>query len=150
MNQSVHLGARVAAAGLGGAAAGTFTGAVGFILGQQWYGTSLFIFQPTPGLAGLVGTALVGVLGCAVGLLIGLLGGRFVVVNAVLGSFIGLVVASYEVLANAARFTAYELTLSLTVLVACLLAALAAGGVCQALANRDKIVSAAPNRPDQH
>ena len=150
MNRPQQFWARVLAAGLGGAAAGTFTGAIGFMLGQEWFGTSLFIFQPNPGTAGLVSTALIGALGCAVGLLVGILGVRFALVNAVVGGFIGLAVAAYEVLANAARFTAYELTVSLTALAACLLAAVAAGWLGQALTNRNRDLPSPAERPDQH
>jgi len=149
MNRSQQFWARVLAAGLGGAAAATFVGAVGFMLGQEWFGTGLFMFQPAPGMAGLVGTALIGALGCAVGLLVGVLGVRFALVNGVLGGFIGLVVAAYEVLANAARFTAYELTVSLTAVAACLLAAVAAGWLGHALSKRNRDLPSVAERPDQ-
>jgi hypothetical protein len=138
MNKPMNPGARIAAAGLAGAAAGTLAGAIGLMVGQAWFGTSLFIFQPTPRLGGLVATILIGALGCGVGLLVGITGGQFPLVNAVLGGCVGLLVAGYEVVAHAARFTAYELTISPTALVGCVCAALAAGELSRQLANRGK------------
>lgn len=149
MNKSTHPGARIASAGLAGAAAGTLAGAIGLMLGQAWFGTSLFIFQATPRLGGLVATIIIGGLGCGVGLLVGITGGQFPLVNAVLGGCVGLIVAGYEVIANAARFTAYELTISLTALVGCVCAALAAGELSRQLANRDKI-SPSTAHPTDH
>jgi hypothetical protein len=150
MHKSLHLWTRMAAAGLGGAAAGTLVGAVGFMLGEEWFGTSLFFFQPTPGLGGLVGTLTIGGLGGAVGILVGALGGRFAVLNAVVGGGVGLAVVAYEVLVNAARFTAYELTFALTALVGCFFAGLAGGALCQRLSNRDTIPPASTHPPDRN
>lgn len=149
MNKSAQLGARIAAAGLAGAAVGTLVGAIGFMLGEEWFGSSLFFFQPTPRLGGLVGTCLIGVLGCAVGLVVGLLGGRFLIVNATLGGAVGLAVTLYEVVANASRFTGYDLTISLTAVVGCLLAGLVGGELSRRLADHDKIPPATTQGPNR-